>query len=471
MFKYRRLSLATRKLSYKLKFSFFLTTIMPLIVYTYVIINYILPKEGIRFDVILPMLLCILNALIGFYVIKEVFDRILSVATEAKLIAAGDISRRVKVTPADEVSDLGEALNQLTQLIRNRMGELKSFSDQTAQINVEIQKHVLVLSVLLQISSLISEGVKLEDILKLALEKSRLLADSDSAYLLYRDEGQETFYTKAADGINSEFILKIKVEPQEKIFHKLIQTNKPLIIDKENTLPGNLNIDFYKKFKLKNTLAQPVFLRGRIIGILGIGNTQELFLYRKEDVELLDIFAKQLAIAIENDILIHRVKKLEIKDALTGLYNDMFIRNRLQEEIKRAIIYQRPCAFILLDIDNFQRFHSNFGSLQSEAVLKKIASIIKASVTEIDPVGRTGDNEFAIVLPEKNKRKAREIAEEIRKKIESSFNEEQNVNRKLTASGGVSENPLDGIEAEELINKARKSLGLAKAEGKNRIVS
>ncbi|MBU3958809.1 MAG: diguanylate cyclase, partial [Candidatus Omnitrophica bacterium] len=398
------------------------------------------------------------------------FDRILSVSNEAKLIAAGDINRKLEITPADEVSELADSLNKLTQGIRSNMNELKSYNERTNEINLKIQRHVLTLSGLLQISSLISQDAKLEDILQLILEKSKFLADSDLSYLLYIEEGNEAFYMKAADGINSERVLKIKIERKESIFNKFLQTSGPVILDNENMLPENLNADFRKKFNLKNTLALPIFLRRKIIGILGIGNSRELFSYKKADIELLDILAKQLAIAEENDRLLHRLEKLEIKDGLTGLYNEVFIRNRLQEEIKRAIVSQRPCAFILLGIDNFGGFRNKFGSLQAENALKKIAYSIRDSVTEIDRVARIADDEFAVVLPEKNKRKAQKIANDIRKKIEYAFSSEQEADRKLTASGGVSENPLDGIEAEELISKAKELLSLAKKEGKNRIV-
>jgi diguanylate cyclase (GGDEF)-like protein len=323
---------------------------------------------------------------------------------------------------------------------------------------------------LLEISSLISRGDKLENILNLAIEKSRLLANSDTAYLFIKDEDSDIFYVKAADGLNSERLLQVKIGHDDTIFNKLIAANLPLILDKENVLSENLKIAFFEKFNLNNTLALPVYLKGKTIGILGIGNQGEATLYRKEDIELLGIFAKQIAIAVENDMLVQRIEKLEIRDALTGLYNATFIRNRLQEEIKRAIIYRRPCAFLLLNIDNFQQLHKNLGTLQAEATLKRVASLIKDSFTEIDRVARVGDDEFAAVLPEKNKRQAQEVAEGIRKKIESSFIKEEDINKRLTISGGVSENPLDGTEADELLVKAKESLNLAKAQGKNRII-
>jgi len=410
-------------------------------------------------------------AVAGFYVVKEVFDRIVSISIEAKRIVAGDISRRLETDYKDEIGDLSEALNQLTQRIRANMEELKGYSEKSTEINLEIHKRILTLSSLLEISSLISRSDKLENILKFTVEKSRALANSDVAYLFMKDEDSDTFSLKEKDGINLENLLGLKLSRDDKIFNKLIETNQPLILDKENALTEDFKKSFYEYFKLNSTLAMPVHLKGKLIGILGIGNRSETILYKEDDRESLEFFAKQIAIAIKNDILTQRIKELEIKDKLTGLYNEVFIRNRLEEEIRRAIIYRRPCAYLLFDIDNFQKFYQNFGSLQAETILKKIASLIRDSFTEVDRVARVGDNEFAIVLPERNKRQAKEIAEEIRKKIDFAFSKEKDVNRRLSVSGGVSENPLDGVNAEELITKAKELLNLAKRQGKNRIAT
>ncbi|MBM3244709.1 MAG: diguanylate cyclase [Candidatus Omnitrophica bacterium] len=472
MLKQKKSFLSSGNLKYKLRIAFCLMSVLPLLVSMYLVSNYILPKAGFRLDasVAVSVVISIAIAVIGFFLVKEVFDRVVSISSEAKLIAAGDFNRMVETSKEDEVGYLGESLNQLTVQIRNSMDELKGYSERTTEINVEIQKRVLALSSLLQISSLISQGLKLDEILQLTVEKSRILANSDVTFLFFRDAEEGDFYVRAVDGINAQHMAKLKIEQNEPVFGKLVKTNKPLIVDKDNTLAENSRIAFYEKFRLKNILALPIFLRGKVTGILGIGNTKEPFLYKKEDVELLDIFAKQITIAVENDLLLRWVEKLEIKDALTGLYNEAFIKNRLQEEIRRAIIYQRPCSFIILNIDNFAAYHQNFGSLQAESTLKRVASLVRDSITEIDRAARIGDNEFALVLPEKNKRQSQAIAEDIRKKIEFVFGEEQDQNKKITVSGSVSENPLDGLTAEELFLKAKELLVKAKSQGKNKIV-
>lgn len=456
------ISLASRGIRYKLNIAYALMSVLPILISIYLVSAYILPKIGLRLDIFATLAVSVFIAVIGFFIIKEILDRVLTVSSDAKIIAAGDLSYVVPIKKGDEVGELGEALNQITQRIRNNMAELNAYSERTNKINFEIQKRVLVLSGLLQISSLISQGAKIEDALKLATEKSRFIANSDLAYLLFREEGKDFFYMRAAEGINAQPLFKLKVTAEDVIFAKLIKTNKPLIIDKDNLAASNVISALSETFKLKSTLALPVYFSGKVVGIIGIGSDQEKFVYSKDDAELLDIFSKQVAIAIENDVLMQRIEKLEIKDTLTGLYNEGYIHNRLQEEIRRAIIYKRPCAFIMLDIDNFRDFHHNFGSLQAEAVLKRVANFIKGEVSDIEPVGRTGDSEFSIVLPEKNKRQTQKIAEDIRCKIEASFSKETDINRRLTLSSGISENPIDGIRYEELVRKAKEELALDK---------
>ena len=464
------LSLSSQSLKYKLKIAFYLMSVLPLLVTAYLVSSYILPHSGFKIDVVLSTIISAFIALIGFFVIKEVFDRIVSVTTVAKLIAAGDVNRKLETAEGDEIGDLSDALNNLTRRIRDNMDELKSYGDKTNQINMEIQKRVLVLSSLLQISSLITQGVKVEEVLAVIVEKARLLANSDVAYILLREAGKDNFAMKIADGINSNYLLDMKVDLNDEIFSNAILKNESLVIDKSKFFPENLKQKFYLKFKLKNTMVIPIFLRGKVTAMLGIGNSRESFVYPKDEIELLDIFSKQAAIAVENDLLTTKIVKLEIKDALTGLYNKSFITMRLREEIKRAIIYQRPCAFVLLDIDNLKKFHEKFGYLETETQIKKISTILRESVGEVDRVGRIGDDEFGIIFPEKNKRQAQELAEVIRKKVEFSYSEESDDRRRLAVSGGVSENPLDGIESEELIAKAQELLQIAKQQGKNRIV-
>jgi len=465
------LSLNSRTIKQKLIIAFQLMSILPFLVCAYLVSNYILPKFGFKLDIAAALAISMFVAVVGLLVIKEVFDRLASMARQAKVIASGDINRKLEAGHNDEVGELGNVLNQLAKRIRGNMDELKQYSEKTTEINLEIQHKIIVLSNLLQVSSLISQGGEFEDILKIAVEKSKLLANSETAFLLFREENKDSFCVKAAEGAGADYLMKVNVDVKENIYNKVFNLNKLLILDEQNPLADNLAVEFSAKFQLKNCLSMPVFLRGRVKAVLGIANGRNNFLYTKDDVELLDIFSKQVAIAIENDILARRIEKLEIKDILTGLYNKNFIAGRLQEEIKRAIAYQRPCAFIVFDIDNFKNYRERFGLISAEAALKKIALLMTDSVTEVDRAGRTDDDEFSLILPEKNKRQGKEVAEGIRKKIQLVFSADQDSGKNITLSAGVAENPLDGVEAEQLIDKARELLEKAKIAGRNRVTA
>jgi len=169
--------------------------------------------------------------------------------------------------------------------------------------------------------------------------------------------------------------------------------------------------------------------------------------------------------------LLDKVEKLTLKDKLTGLYNAGYIRERLNEEIQRAVHYQRPCSFVLFNIDQFNRYVSNHGFEISDDALKSVAQILEKHLSEGDRAARIDKDEFAIVFPDKNKKKTIQIVEAIIKEIASfsfSGRNPSEANR-LIVKVGVSENPIDGASADQLYVKAKDRLKIAKQKGSNHI--
>ena len=200
-----------------------------------------------------------------------------------------------------------------------------------------------------------------------------------------------------------------------------------------------------------------------------MGNRLDDYRFSPDDIDMAKIFAKQITIAIENDILVKRTKELTMKDDLTDLFNKNYIVPRLDEEIKRAIFYQRPCSFLVINVDNYKTFRDFYGEISAEEMLKKMGSMVSEFAQPFGKAARLGADEFAILLPEKNKREAIEIAEKIRKKVEAyKFVDSQN--KPMTVSVGVSENPIDGSTKDEIFKTASGYLTKAKAQGKNRVV-
>ncbi|MBL7130267.1 MAG: diguanylate cyclase [Candidatus Omnitrophica bacterium] len=460
---FRNLSLVSRGLRYKLRIAFSLMSIIPLLVCIYLFFIYNPHTAKVPFSnlqISASVIVTVIIAIIGFLVAKQIVDPIVEMSSEAKSIARGEYSKTIDIYREDEIGELGNALNQLTRRIRDNMQELRNYGEQTKQINVEINKHVVVLSGLLQISNLVTQGASLKEIYDISISKIAQLKNAAWAILVISGQ-YKSFKICAEYGISDEMSSFLSKDGIRKIFDSVLLNKKGWIIDKQQ---GNVDTDeLIQIFDTTNIVFVPVYRHTKIIGFLGAGNSQSENKYDNDDLELLGIFAKQISISIENDYLTNRLLKLEIKDTLTGLYNKNFIVNRLDEEIKRAMIYQRPCAFLLLSIDKFEEFLKSRGQLVSEEILKKVSKILEENCSEIDRIARYSDHDFAIILPEKNKKQSIVLAEDIREKINEFFSQNQE-SKILTISGAVSENPIDGSTPEDLIQKAEESLDLAKKE-------
>ncbi len=154
--------------------------------------------------------------------------------------------------------------------------------------------------------------------------------------------------------------------------------------------------------------------------------------------------------------LLDKVDRLSVKDKLTGLYNASYIRERLNEEIQRAIHYQRPCSFAFVVIKNHDEILARMGSEAAETALKNMANVLSEQMTEFDRAARIGLAEFAIIFPDKNKKKCIDAIEKIGAKAPAG----------LSLCVGISENPIDGVQADDLYVKAQDRMKTAFGAGK-----
>jgi len=126
-----------------------------------------------------------------------------------------------------------------------------------------------------------------------------------------------------------------------------LESRSVLVVD-TNTKPSKELDKFKAEYGIKCALAVPIYSGRKNFGMLVIGSEADDCKYKVEDIDLVKVFAKQITIAIESDILTRKAEDLSLNDELTGLYNKNFILGRLAEADKARLFYQRPCSLILL---------------------------------------------------------------------------------------------------------------------------
>ncbi|MDY6843240.1 MAG: diguanylate cyclase [Thermodesulfobacteriota bacterium] len=162
-------------------------------------------------------------------------------------------------------------------------------------------------------------------------------------------------------------------------------------------------------------------------------------------------------------------RNLSLIDALTDCYNYRYLQSFLNAEIPRAYRYGHSVSLLMIDVDDFKVFNDLYGHPVGDNALKKVADALKMSCRNVDKVFRYGGEEFCIVLPETNKKRAFTVAERGRKAIESMWfqGEEKLPLKKLTITIGVATFPEDSNNKDDLITKADFSLYKGKKSGKN----
>jgi diguanylate cyclase (GGDEF)-like protein len=220
--------------------------------------------------------------------------------------------------------------------------------------------------------------------------------------------------------------------------------------------------------EVKSELCLPLIVFGEKLGVMVLGSaTTNGFLL--EDVPALESLADICAAAIQNSRHFERTKQLAYLDGLTGIFNRRFFEMRIQEEIQRAGRYENELSVLMLDLDHFKRLNDEFGHLLGDEVLRQVTVIFQNQLRKGDVCCRYGGEEFALLLPNTSTENAVEVAEKLRRTVESWVF--PGVARPLTLSAGVAGFPQHGNTRDEIIAAADSALYFAKQNGRNRVTS
>ncbi len=162
------------------------------------------------------------------------------------------------------------------------------------------------------------------------------------------------------------------------------------------------------------------------------------------------------------------VQKDALFDGLSNLYN----RRAFDTDLSMLINANQAMTLILLDIDHFKAFNDNYGHLFGDTVLKAIARRLQQSCRDGVSAYRFGGEEFALIVPNKSLRIARQYADTLRRMIEKLRVRDKRSGTQvhsITASFGVAEFEV-GDTVDSLVNKADKQLYEAKQLGRNRVM-
>jgi len=311
----------------------------------------------------------------------------------------------------------------------------------------------------------ISSSIKVNEILKNALESIMSYCDAEKGIFIISDERVKKYSTSDVLSINnSSGSRDLYYENYRMIIFS------PLSIEQEKI---KNYIEEYEINKCNLVIVIPVFEKGTIV----VGTRHPGMKRNREKGQetlkiITDIFIKQLNTQLENAILHEEINQASITDPLTNLYNRRYFNERLKAEFGIAKRKGFPVSVMISDLDNFKHYVDTYGHPNGDIILREVAKVIKLSLRETDVICRFGGDEFAYIFPFTSSIEAKAVAERVKKNV-SEFKFLENITKEdvhITLSMGIATFPEHGENEKDILSKADNALFKAKNMGKNKVI-
>ncbi len=168
---------------------------------------------------------------------------------------------------------------------------------------------------------------------------------------------------------------------------------------------------------------------------------------------------------------VEALQKISYIDFTTGIHNRGYLQQRLEEEFSRSRRTGSPLSCLFIDLDDFKKVNDTYGHLNGDRLLRDVALLLKSFCRREDVLVRFGGEEFVLLMSCTGCRKAKLVAERIRRRVEERTFDYGEFSISITISIGIStlrKNDFRSVRnPEELIWTADKAMYEVKQHGKN----
>ncbi|MBR5129617.1 MAG: diguanylate cyclase [Alphaproteobacteria bacterium] len=144
-------------------------------------------------------------------------------------------------------------------------------------------------------------------------------------------------------------------------------------------------------------------------------------------------------------------------DPLTGALNRQALLEVGATEVSRAARYNRQISILIMKLNYFYEPSQGSAYTFSDEILQETVSICRKAMRDCDYLGRIGDVEFALILPETPAENAVFLAERLKQKIQEK-NLQSETGAFITATFGVSGRDTKDDTIDSLILRALQAL-------------
>ena len=308
---------------------------------------------------------------------------------------------------------------------------------------------------LLRLGGEVSAVLDMETLSKRVCEIMQEAIPCPTSALLSRVDDKAAFIVSRGTGRWSDISGK-RVTPVSGPVTKALGTSDPILLADTASTPAFAE----HQFAGGAAILLPLRHESAVNGLLVL-ETTEPHGFTDEDLRLARALAPSIGLMLEVAVLHQRTAEAAITDSLTGLHNNRYFRQRLEEEIARAKRTGESLALAVLDIDHLKPINDTYGHLAGDAVLQRLGAVLRREMRGSDVAARYGGDEFVLIMPETTK----EAGETVIRRAAQAFMSQKPVVSTggkdvpiPTFSWGMATFPSDGQTASVLFAVADKAL-------------
>lgn len=141
--------------------------------------------------------------------------------------------------------------------------------------------------------------------------------------------------------------------------------------------------------------------------------------YQQETWKLEELLREKEVAERELKLAQARLERLATTDPLTLLPNRRHFEVNLERELNRSQRSGTAMSVVMGDVDFFKSLNDTYGHPFGDMVLRMIASALRGALRATDLIARIGGEEFAVLVPGASRKSGMEVAERLRKAVES----------------------------------------------------
>jgi len=206
-----------------------------------------------------------------------------------------------------------------------------------------------------------------------------------------------------------------------------------------------------------------------------LDNNHQRYSTTQKTLTVLSLLALCLGVVIATVVVTRvsranrRIVHLANHDDLTGLNNRRAFEEKLGRSIRKARGSQQVHALMYLDLDRFKVVNDTCGHHAGDELLKQLTAIFTSEVGKKDTVARLGGDEFAIICSASTFDDIIDMADRLRKRIDSFIFDYEKRQFSVSMSVGVIRVHGDETDIEILMNNVDSACYVAKQSGRNRV--